>query len=120
METVAVLGASPKPERYSHKAVQLLKTHNYRVIPVNPAGKDVDEETSVKSLGEIQEPLDTITVYVNPRRGEGLIDEIVAAHPRRVILNPGTESEEMEKILQNNDIEVIRACTLVLLNTGQF
>ena len=36
-QTVVVLGASPKPERYSNKAIRLLQQHRHRVIPVHPA-----------------------------------------------------------------------------------
>ena len=42
METVAVVGASPKPDRYSNKAVNLLKVNGYNVIPVHPAVKEVN------------------------------------------------------------------------------
>ena len=62
----------------------------------------------------------TLTVYVGPHHIVPLIDDIVAARPRRVILNPGTESEELQRTLNEHGIPWLQACTLVLLATGQF
>ena len=64
--------------------------------------------------------MDTLTVYVGPRHIGPLIDDIVVAGPRRVILNPGTESPELERVLERHGIPYLEACTLVLLATGQF
>ncbi|MDP1843656.1 MAG: CoA-binding protein [Sediminibacterium sp.] len=41
-------------------------------------------------------------------------------HPKRIIFNPGTENEELEALAKSKGIEAIEACTLVMLNTGQF
>ncbi|MGM0443334.1 MAG: CoA-binding protein [Fibrobacterota bacterium] len=120
MEHVAVLGASPKTERYSYKAVKLLQEKGHTVFPVNPAGKEIDGLSSYKSLGEIDRPVDTLTLYVNPKRSVPLADEMKALRPTRVIMNPGTESDELQEALEEADIRVIRACTLVMLRTNQF
>ena len=116
---VAVLGASRKPERYSNRAVRALKQHGYRVVPVNPAHDEVEGLTAASSLAEVAGTVDTLTVYIGPRHIGPLIDDIVAARPRRVILNPGTESAELEGALDRHGIPWLEACTLVLLATGQ-
>ena len=59
-------------------------------------------------------------MYIGPRHIGPLIGDIVAARPRRVILNPGTESAELERTLDRRGIPWLEACTLVLLATGQF
>lgn len=117
---VAVLGASPKPERYSFKAVRLLKEYQYLPIPVHPAGHVVDGEKSVKSLDEITEPVDTLTMYVGPEISDKELDKILKLKPRRVIFNPGSENEALAAKLEEAGIEVIRACTLVMLRSDQF
>jgi len=118
--TVAVLGASPKPDRYSYKAVRLLKENGYRVIPVNPAADEIEGLAVTRRLEDISETVHTLTVYVGPSRGEELLDAMLRLKPCRVILNPGTESEIIESRLEENGIPVVRACTLVMLQTGQF
>ena len=72
------------------------------------------------TLAEIAGRVDTVTVYIGPRHIGPLIADIVAARPRRVILNPGTESAELERTLDEHGIPYLEACTLVLLGTGQF
>ena len=117
---VAVLGASRKPERYANRAVRALKQHGYRVVPVTPAHDEVEGLTAASSLAEVSGPVDTLTVYIGPRHIGPLIDGIVVVRPRRVILNPGTESAELERALDRHGIPYLEACTLVLLATGQF
>ena len=117
---VAVLGASIKPQRYANRAVRALKQHGFRVVPVTPAHDEVEGLPAASSLAAVRGPLDTLTVYIGPRHIGPLIDDIVAVRPRRVILNPGTESEELERTLERHGIPYLEACTLVLLATGQF
>ena len=117
---VAVLGASRKPQRYSNRAVRALKQHGYRVVPINPAHDHVEGLPAAAGLAEIGGSVDTLTVYIGPRHIGPLIDDIVAARPRRVILNPGTESAELQDTLDRHGIPWLEACTLVLLATGQF
>ena len=117
---VAVLGASPNEERYSFKAVHMLKEYGHQPIPVHPKGHEVDGIVAKKSLGEIQEPVDTLTMYVNANISSGAHDEISKLKPRRVVFNPGAENDELAKQLQAEGIETINACTLVMLRTEQF
>jgi predicted CoA-binding protein len=117
---VAVLGASSNKERYSYQAVKLLSEHEYGVFPVHPAAKPVDGHPCFQSLGSIKEPLDTITVYLSEKNATPLIEEIIASGPRRVILNPGAENSTLTSRCLAAGIQVLEACTLVLIRTGQF
>ncbi len=118
--TVAVLGASPKPKRYSNQAVRLLKENHYEVIPVNPYFSEIEGLRCVHDIKSLPAALDTITVYINPGRLTPLLDDLISLKPRRVILNPGTESETVKQKLAENNINTLAACTLVMLRTGQF
>jgi hypothetical protein len=117
---VAVLGASSKPERYSFKAVSLLAEKGHAVFPVNPAIAEAAGRPVFKRLADIAAPLDTITVYHGAERSSALAEEILAVRPRRVIFNPGAENPELSRRLEAAGVEVLHACTLVLLRTGQF
>jgi predicted CoA-binding protein len=118
--TVVVLGASPKPVRYSYQALKLLNDKGYRVIPVHPKAARIEHLPVLRDLAAVREPVDTLTVYMGPERIHGLIDSIVDLRPGRVILNPGAESRELEQALHLARIPYEHACTLVLLRTGQF
>ena len=117
---VAILGASPNTERYSWKAQQLLTEHGYQVQPVSVKYDVVDGLPAIANLADSPAKIDTVTVYLNPARLTPYVEQIVAAAPRRVIFNPGSESAQASKALQQAGIDVIEACTLVMLRTGQF
>src|SRR3982751_6632830 len=94
-ETVAVLGASPKPDRYAYRAMKMLREHGHRPIPVNPAFDEILDEKCYPHLGDAPGPIDTITMYLGKQRSDPLIPEILAAKPRRIIMNPGAENAEL-------------------------
>ncbi|UCF02986.1 MAG: CoA-binding protein [Deltaproteobacteria bacterium] len=119
-ETVVVLGASPKPERYSNQAVRALVEYGHRVIPVHPLLKKIAGVVAVPALSSVKDPVNTLTLYVGPERGKELLQDMINLGPHRVIMNPGTESDEIEEELNARGIAVLRACTLVMLRTGQF
>lgn len=118
-EITLVIGASDNPERYSYKAIKMLRGHGHPVVAV---GKHKGNVAGVDFVQEIPADLhpDTVTLYVNPSIQKDYYDKIVALKPRRVIFNPGTENDEFESLVQKNGIEPVEACTLVLLSTNQF
>lgn len=117
---VAVLGASPKEERYSFQAVRMLREHGYDPRPVHPAGHTVAGIAGVKSLADLRPPVDTITCYVNSKISDGEYERMLALEPRRVIFNPGAENQNLATRLTEAGIQVVEACTLVMLRTGRF
>jgi len=120
MSTVTVLGASNKPDRYSYKACMLLEEHGHKVIPVHPQLQDIEGLKVTKDLSDITEPVDTLTLYLNPQASSELQSKILALKPKRIIMNPGTENPDLATAAKAAGIEVIEACTLVMLKTGQF
>ena len=118
--SVAILGASNNPERFSNKAFLLLKKNDYEVIPVSPKIQTIQDVPVFSDLELIKVPVDTLTVYVNAEISKTLLPKIINLKPRRIIFNPGTENPEIEKKLTDAGIKVINTCTLVLLNAGKF
>lgn len=116
----AVLGASIKPERYSNKAVRLLKKHGHQVIPVHPLHEEIEGLPAAASIDQLPRDIDTVTVYLNAATSQDMGDALIQLAPRRVILNPGAESPKLESQLVEAGIAVEHACTLVLLQTGQY
>ena len=120
MSYVAVLGATPKPERFANKAIKLLGQHGHTVIPVHPKLAEVEGLTVAPSLTAITENVDTLTLYVGPARLEPMIDEIITLDPGRVIFNPGTETPAVQAALDKAGIPWQEDCTLILLNSDRF
>jgi hypothetical protein len=119
-ENVLLLGASPKPERYSNKAFHKLRENGHEVIPLNPRYEEIEGTPCLSEIADVSENIDTVSVYVGPDRLKPMLDDLIKLSPSRVILNPGTESTEVVKKLEEADIPVQKACTLVLLSSGRF
>ena len=119
-KTVVIIGASNNPERYSHRALLLVRKHGHEVVPVHPKLAEIEGLPVVADVGLITEPVDTVTMYVGAAISSGLQDKLIALKPRRVIFNPGAENAPLAGALQKAGIACEEACTLVLLNTGQF
>lgn len=120
MTTVAILGASDKEGRYSRIAQELLMEKGYDVIPIALRGDKVLGVPCYRSIDDVPRSIDTLTLYVGPRNLESYVDQIVRSDIRRVIFNPGTESDAIEQRLRESGKEVVRACTIVMLKTEQF
>jgi predicted CoA-binding protein len=114
-----VLGASANPERYSNLAIKKLRAHGHPVIAVGKRTTTVGD-VPVQQAAPSAEDVDTVTLYLNPNNQKAYYDYILSLHPKRLIFNPGAENEELEKLAKEKSIEVMQACTLVLLTTGQF
>ncbi len=116
-----VLGASLKPIRYSNKAIRMLREHD---VPVSALGlregqvEDVDISKNRESF--LGKDIHTVTMYLNAYRQEEYYDYIVSLAPKRVIFNPGSENHQLRDLLEAKDIEVVEACTLVMLTLNQF
>jgi predicted CoA-binding protein len=114
-----VIGASLNPNRYSNIAIKRLADKEFTVVAIGlRKGKVgiVEIETQQKAYKNIN----SVTLYLNPKRQEEYYNYIISLQPKRVIFNPGTENMEFVKLLQENNIESEIACTLVLLSTNQY
>ncbi|HAW52499.1 MAG TPA: CoA-binding protein [Flavobacteriales bacterium] len=114
-----VVGASLKVHRYSNMAIDRLRAHGHDVKAIGLREGFVNDVTIVKGRPDYQD-IDTVTLYINPRRQPDCYEYIVSLKPRRVIFNPGTENSEFERLLESKGIKAIRACTLVMLSSGQY
>ena len=114
-----VLGASLKDTRYSNYAIHKLVANKIETVAFglkqgSVAGVNIDVElVNYKDIN-------TVTLYLNPKRQESYYNYIIALKPERVIFNPGTENPEFYKLLKQNNIAFEVACTLVLLSTNQY
>ena len=120
-QKVVVLGASKNPDRYSNKAILMLRENGHEVIPVHPVETEIEGIKVINKLEQLQPgSVDTITFYVSPHLSSSLEEVIINLKPSRVIFNPGSENPKLIDSLPKAGIEVIQACTLVMLRTNQF
>lgn len=119
MKKTLVIGASLNPGRYSNIAINRLVNAGHSVVAVGLKKGEV-AGVSIDTDKVAYEDIDTVTLYLNPKRQQDYYDYIISLNPKRVIFNPGTENSEFYDLLHQNSIETEVACTLVLLGTNQY
>ena len=114
-----VLGATTNPARYANIAINRLRRNQVPTVAIGlRKGKVADVNIETEKLPF--EDIHTVTLYLGPPRQEEYYDYILSLKPERVIFNPGTENPEFYRLLQEHNIEVEVACTLILLSTQQY
>lgn len=114
-----VIGASTNPSRYSNMAINRLQLFKKGVRALGLRTGEVGETQIINEKIPFHD-IDTVTMYVGPQNQPDYYDYIIDLKPRRVIFNPGTENPELYAKLDEVGIEHFEACTLVMLNTGQY
>ncbi len=114
--TVAILGASADRAKFGNKAVRAYLRQGYDVYPVNPKGGQIEGLKVHRSLAEVPlAKLDRISVYLPPRLGLAVHDEVAAKGGRELWLNPGSESEELVERAHALGLPPIQACSIVAI-----
>lgn len=114
-----VLGASQNEDRYSNMAVKKLVAHNHPVTAIGNKVGVINDIEIIKDNPTIND-VDTITLYLNPDNQKPYYNYILSLKPKRIIFNPGTENDELQKLASEQGIKTMDACTLVLLSTNQY
>lgn len=114
-----VLGASPNPVRFSHKAVKSLLRHDQEVVAVGFREGLIVEQEILVGMPPIED-VHTVSIYIGSSRQEDYYDYIISLKPKRVIFNPGTINPAFMGRLKREGIEPVAECMLVLLNDGEY
>jgi predicted CoA-binding protein len=119
MKKTLVLGASPNPLRFSNKMVKSLVRHKYEVVAL---GLREGEISSIKILTgkPVLRDIHTITLYIGLKGQLPVYEYILSLNPKRVIFNPGTENPEFMKLVRDQGIEVVYACSLEMLSSAKY
>jgi len=95
VRTIAVVGASPRRDRPSHRVMAYLQRRGYRTIPVNPhaVGGTINGETVYARLADVAEPVDMVDVFRRPEFAGGVVDEAIAAGAKIVWMQLGVRDD---------------------------
>lgn len=115
-----VLGASPNPNRYSHLAANMLQDGSFDFIQLGRKSGKVAGQEIITDFPEKLDDVDTITMYLGAKNQTDFYPLILNSKPRRIIFNPGAENPELAGMAAMKGIEVVEACTLVMIRTGQY
>lgn len=115
-----MLGASADRAKYGNKSVRAHLAHGYEVFPVNPKGGKIEGLPVYRNLAEVPvEHLSRISVYVPPDVGIRLLEEIATKGCDELWLNPGSESPELIRRGAALGLNVVQACSIVALDSGE-
>jgi len=113
MKSVAIIGASNDRNKYGNKAVRAFLQQGYAVYPVNLKETEIEGLPVFRSIGDVPERPDMVSVYVHPEVLLKLLPEIAAKGCDELWLNPGTESDEVIAEAERLGLNVIQACSIV-------
>ena len=119
LSKMLVLGAAENPDRYSCKAVKSLDRNGYEVVAVGFRSGFIKDIEILAGMPEISD-VDTVLLYIGTKKQQEYYDYLVSLNPRRVIFNPGAENPELQDILKEKGIDVVKDCALIMINTGTF
>lgn len=93
--TIAIVGASDRPDRPSYGVMKALQDHGYRVIPVNPqiTGEHVLGEYVWRELDQIGVPIDIVDIFRRPDAAGEAVDQAIAVGAKAVWLQLGIVNE---------------------------
>jgi len=92
--TVAIVGASPNPERPSYKVADFLKKEGFRVIPVTPKADKVVGEKAYPDLASIPVPVEVVDIFRRAEDVTPIVEEAIAVGAKVVWMQEGIINEE--------------------------
>jgi hypothetical protein len=94
--TIALVGASDRPDRPSYRVMATLQAHGYRVIPVNPqiTGEHIHGEFVFRDLAQLGDPIDMVDIFRNSAAAGEAVDQAIAAGAKSVWMQIGVVNHE--------------------------
>jgi predicted CoA-binding protein len=109
VKTIALVGASPRPDRPSNRVMVFLKRKGFRVIPVNPQalGQTIHGETVVGSLADIAGSIDMVDIFRRSAEVAPIVDEAIATHAKIVWMQLDVRDETTAAKAEAAGIDVV-------------
>ena len=107
--TIAMVGASDRPDRPSNGVMKFLQDHGYRVIPVNPqiTGEHIHGEYVWRELSQIGEPIDIVDIFRRPQAAGEAVDQAIAVGAKAVWMQIGVINPEAAERAEAAGLKVV-------------
>jgi uncharacterized protein len=115
MKTVAVIGASSNRDKFGNKALRAFANRGYTVIPINPREAEVEGHRTYRSVLDVPGPIDVATMYVPPRTGVRILDELAKKGVGEVWLNPGADGSEVITRAGELGLQTRQLCSILAI-----
>lgn len=114
-KSVAIIGASTDRAKYGNKSVRAHLKMGWKVFPVNPKETEIEGLPAFKSVLDIPEKVDRISVYLPPKVSMGLLEDFKKVGAEELFFNPGAESDELMARARAMDLPAASACSIIAL-----
>ena len=112
--TIAVIGASPERHKYGNKCVRAYASRGYEVFPVHPTAESVEGYRAYQSILDVPvERLDRVSVYLPPKIGLRVMEEIARKPAGEVWLNPGADDPAVVAKARELGLNLVLGCSIV-------
>ena len=107
--TIALVGASDRPDRASYGVMAYLQQRGYRVIPVNPqiTGEHLHGEFVFRDLDQIGEPIDIVDIFRNSAAAGEAVDAAIAAGAKAVWMQLGVVNADAAARAEAAGLQVV-------------
>ena len=107
--TIAVVGASDRPDRPSYGVMRFLQNHGYRTIPVNPqiTGEHIHGEFVFRELAQLGDPIDIVDIFRRPQAAGEAVDEAIAVGAKAVWMQLGVVNHEAAARAEAAGLQVV-------------
>jgi predicted CoA-binding protein len=111
---IAVVGLSDDPARPSHYVSEYLADHGYDIIPVNPNVENVLGRPSLKSLADLNAPVDVVLVFRRAEHCPEIARQAASLKARGLWLQSGIVSDDAKRIAQTAGMKFVQnRCMMV-------
>ena len=115
MKIVAVIGASSNRNKFGNKALRAFANRGYTVIPINPREAEVEGHRTYSSVLDVPGDIDLATMYVPPRTGVRVLDDLAKKGIHAVWLNPGADGSEVVTRAQELGLRTRQLCSILAI-----
>lgn len=109
VQSIALVGASPRADRDSHIVMNVLLEAGYQVIPVNPreAGNSILGQTCYGSLAEIDIPVDMVEIFRSSEAALGVTEEAIAIGAKVIWMQLQIVNHQAAQMAESTGIKVV-------------
>jgi uncharacterized protein len=105
-KSFAIAGSFKNTDKYAYQVLLKLKNKTSKIYPINPGNKEVEGFKCYRSVLDIADTVEAISIVTQPQVTEKIVEECFKKGIKHVWIQPGAESEKAVQFCQNNGINV--------------
>ena len=114
-KVVAVIGASSNRNKFGNRALRAYQRQGFTVLAINPNETEVEGHRTFPSVLDVPGPIDIATVYVPPRVGVRVMEQLAEKGVPEVWLNPGADDDAVVAKARELGLNTIQACSILAI-----